>query len=298
MTAYLIFTMLLKFIFSVIILFCFNSLTVGQNQQVVVDAANNEPIEYVNVLVPKLRKGVFSNHNGNIYFNDAKITLDDTVLITHVSYQPLYFSYKNFLELDTIRMIRNSASLEEVVIKPLVNLDDYINTVHLGYFNTKYTVGGLYMRVGEQIGLRIVNKDNLHGVLTEVKLHFEKLIPNASFRVRFKKINEDKSIGDELLQGGVIIKPKKLKQIINLSEYKILLPKYGIFVFLDFLGDGKIYANRMSSPYIVYACTTNFNEYNTFNNFMDAYKWNKWNHIIRNEKNPSNVQIQIKVLHK
>ena len=131
-----------------------------------------------------------------------------------------------------------------------------------------------------------------------MKLNFEKLLPQATLRIRIKK-NDDKEIfAEDLLPNGIIIKPTRLKNTINLIGYKILLQPNGIFVEIEYLGNGNGYQNWMDAPYIIYKKTHWYKENNTYNNYMNAYKWNKWNSIIKNEKNPSNAQVQIMVLSK
>lgn len=289
--------MFLRFILLSLALFLIGKTVNAQQQKVIVDISSNEPIEYVNVLFFKQKKGVITNQKGIIVFTDSNIRSDDTIIISHVSFEPLFFLYKDFQSLDTIRMKPRLASLNEVLISPTIDLSDFNNETNIGYFQQKDD-GAFYMRAGEQLGLKIENKRKMRGLLKEVKLHFYKLVPNASFRLRIKKINEDGTIGDELIPNGVVIIPKKLKPVISLIEYGIMLPKSGIFVVIDYLGDGSNYSNRILAPPIKYTCTTRYSEQNTYTNYMDAYKWNHWKTILRNEKNPPNVQIQIKVLHK
>ena len=273
----------------------FSTITHAQQKKIVIDSLTNEPIEFVNVLSLNLRKGVISNQNGEFIFDEPKINISDTLVLSHIGYKTLYILFREFQSKDTLKLEPKQTFLSEVFVKTKSKEKKFKNKTTLGYFQHKYE-GALYMRPGEQIGLIIENKANLTGKISEVQLHFEKLVTNATFRLRIKKINKDQNIGEELLPEGIVIKPNSLKPIINLSEYDIPLTEYGVFVFIDYLGDGKNYSNRIYATPIKYALTNRHTGYNTFNNFMDAYKWNRWNVILRDEKNPQNAQIQIKVL--
>lgn len=291
----LILNMLIKF-FTPLLLFISVGLK-AQDRKVIVDASNYKPIEFVNVVAPKFRKGLISNKEGEIIWNVFGIETEDTILISHVGYEPRYFSFKNFQQIDTISLLAKSPILSEVIVEQGIDISLYKTKSTLGYFQNKND-GGIYLRPGQQLGVRIENTKNIEGLISELTLNYEKLLPHATLRILLKK-NDDKEVFEEdLLPNGIIIKPMRLKTTINLTGYKILLPPNGIFVEIEYLGDDNAYQNWMDAPYIIYKKTHKYKENNTYNNYMNAYKWNKWNSIIKNEKNPSNAQVQIKVLSK
>ena len=291
----LILEMLIK-LFTPILLFISVGLK-AQQKKVIVDASSNKPIEFVNVVAPKFRKGLISNKEGEIIWNVYEVGKEDTIWISHVSYEPRYLSFVTFQKIDTIALNAKSPTLPEVLVKQGIDISLYRNKRTLGYFQNKYA-GGIYLRPGQQLGIRINNTENIDGLISELKLNFEKLLPNATLRIRFKRNNDKEVFSEDLLPNGIIIKPTRLKTTINLTGYKILLPPNGIFVDIEYLGDGNVYQNWMDAPYIIYKKTQRYKDNNTYNNYMNAYKWNKWNSIIKNEKNPSNAQVQIIVLSK
>ncbi len=292
---YLILSMNLRFVTAILLLIS----TSGNAQQkkVIVDASNNFPIEFANVLASKLQKGVISNQYGEIIWNITQIEKGDTITISHVSYESFYILFKDFEMSDTISLHKKLESLDEVMVKKDVDFSDYKNQHTLGYFQKRYD-GGMYMRPGQQLGLRIINSENVKGILFEVKLNFDKLLPNASFRIRIKKNDNKDNFKDDLIPGGIVITPTKLRTKIDLLKFKIFIPENGFFVDIDYLGDGNNYMNWMDAPYIIYKKSHKYNESNTYTNYMDGYKWNQVNSILKNEQNPSNAQIQIKVLSK
>ncbi len=272
-------------------------ISMAQKQKFILDAASKVPIEFANVLSIKLRTGVISTEGGVIKFDDKRLIDSDTITISHVSYKPLNILYKLYIQIDTIFLSPQPDSLLMVYIKPNINTTDYQKENSFGFFSSKYN-GSLWMRYGEQVGLVIDNKDKIQGLISQVRLHFEKILPNASFRIRIKKLQDDGSFGDDLLPNGIVFKPSKMKTTIDLLEYKLLFPKNGVFVDVMYLGDGSSYPDRMNSPHIMYRLTTRKPGFKTYTNLMDAYKWNRSSIIHPKEIYPQNAQIQITVLSK
>lgn len=269
----------------------------AQEKKVFIDASNNKAIEFVNVVAPLLRNGVISNQNGEVFWNIHGLANDDTILITHVSYIPVFLSFNAFQLRDTIFLEPKFELLSDVIIKQDIDISLYRREITLGYHQNKYD-GGFYMRPGQQLGVKIENSNYIKGLITKVNLHFEKIVPNATFRIRLKKYDQNGDIGEDLLQNGILIKPMKKRTSVNLIDYKIPFYKYGVFVAVDYLGDGNAYEKWMNAPYNILKKTHKYDQYNTYSNFMDAYKWNKLSSQIRNENYPSNAQIEVEILYK
>lgn len=281
----------------IIILLIISVAVSAQEKKVFIDASTNKAIEFVNVVATQLRSGVISSQNGEVFWNIYTLANDDTILITHVSYIPVFLSFKTFQLKDTIILEPKFALLSDVVVKQDIDISLYRREITLGYYQNKYD-GGFYMRPGQQLGVKIENPINVKGFISKVNLHFEKIVPNATFRVRLKKYDQNGTIGDDLLPNGILIKPTRQKTSVNLIDFKIPIYKYGIFVAIDYLGDGNFYEKWMDAPYNILRNTHKYVQYNTYSNFMDAYKWNKLSSLIRNENNPSNAQIQVEILYK
>lgn len=280
----------------IVLFLVFISNAEAQKRIVIYDAVERRPIEFANVVVLKMKKGSISNSEGVATLAFDKIAATDTILVSHISYDPRTILYKDFELLDSIKLQPRVSSLSEVLVTSRsMNIANFRKVRSLGYLQ-RTDDGLLYMRPGEQIALALPNTDRISGFLSAVKLHFDKLLPDATFRVRLKEINNDGTWGSELIRDGVVIKPSKLREKIDLRAYSVLFPRAGVVVILDYLGDGKSYQSRMDARYCVYRLTKQHPEANTFANFMDSYHWAHWNTVLRNQQNPLNAQIQVDIL--
>ena len=128
-----------------------------QGKKVILDASSNKPIEFVNVVAPKFKKGLISNKEGEIIWNISGIEKEDTILVSHVSYEPRYLSFKNFKQIDTITLNAKFPTLSEVIVEQGIDISLYKKKNTRGYFQNKYD-GGIYLRPGQQLGIRINTK--------------------------------------------------------------------------------------------------------------------------------------------
>jgi len=144
------------------------------------------------------------------------------------------------------------------------------------------------LRPGHQIGLRIRNTENRIGYLENIRLHFDELVRNATFRIRVKKITEQGMPGEDILHNELIVQPHSLSLNLNIDSLNILFPLEGIFIGIDYVGDGNTYSSIMDAPPIKVRVTSKSSENNTFFNFMDKVDWIHY-------KNSRNIQTQITV---
>ncbi len=262
----------------------------SQKQYIILDSVTKQPIEFANIVMLQFMKGTSSGKDGKAIFRDTGIAGKDSIAITHVSYHTLYFQFDEFKNLDTILLQPKYRDITEVVV---ISSKQYTHKKNLGFFQNKLE-GLMSLRSGSQIALKIENPQNIQAVLSKVKLHFDKLVPDVRFRLRLIEINNDGSFGNDLIPNGLIFKPTTLKSSISLTEYNVFLPVNGVLICVDNLGDGKVYSSRLDEPVTSIRMTQRLSKPLTYVNYRDT-KWGIWNVAFSGYK-ISNAQIQLTIL--
>ncbi|MBX2887646.1 MAG: carboxypeptidase-like regulatory domain-containing protein [Ferruginibacter sp.] len=194
---------------------------------------NHTPLAYTNIVSVKKQNGATTNEKGEFLLKH--FDYDDTIRVTNISYYPQLISVKTLLNSDTIFLSEYTKTLDEVIATNFNNLTDEED---LGFLHLK-TNAFFDLKPGGQIAVFIEHKRKSTGWIKTVsfkaKTHGRY---KCDIRVRLMEPNAtDMSPGFDLLSENIIVAANHLKRTnnINLSKYKILMPKNGVFVALEWL---------------------------------------------------------------
>jgi hypothetical protein len=284
-----------KSVFIFFIVWCLGIEAKCQMQKVFLDVVTNQPIGYASVFFSRLQTGSVADASGIVDFPKLMVTDADTVVITHVTYNTLLLSFKEFNNADTFFLHPRADVLPDVVIAKPLNVHEFRRSVKVGLFHFKYE-SAYYLRPGQQLAVRIDNVDHLQAIISSIKLHFEKIPEDAMFRIRLREVTSAGSVGNDLIAGGIIIQPRQLTPTINVSDQYLLFPANGVFVGIDYIGDKKKYGNFMEAQPALYRLSDRSSIANTYYNFSDAHRWIRQTIIHPGFKNPQNAQAELKLL--
>ena len=214
-----------------------------------VNKNTNKPISYCTITCSNDQTGGFSDSLGIIDIQN--IINCDKILITSLGYKSEVFMVKNnpqknkdtllfFLTPDTLKLEEVQIAKDATKIK--------LVKYNLGHFNSKKEVidrtGGV---IGNTRALYIKNPTNntstkITKILYSIDGHRDPHFDNQSAMVRinlFRKAENSDAPGLPLINEDIIIRTKKgQSQIIyDVSKYNILLPKDGVFVAIQWLGE-------------------------------------------------------------
>ncbi len=214
-----------------------------------VDKNTNKPISYCTITCSNDQTGGFSDSLGIIAIQN--IINCDKILVTSLGYKSEVFMVKNNPQKtkDTLLfyLTPDTLKLEEVQIAKdatKIKLVKY----NLGHFNSKKEVidrtGGV---IGRTRALYIQNPANnsstkITKILYSIDGHRDPHFDNQSAMVRinlFRKAENSDAPGSPLVNEDIIIRTKKGQgQIVyDVSKYNILLPKDGVFIAIQWLGE-------------------------------------------------------------
>lgn len=199
---------------------------------VVVDS-NNQALPWTNIVLLNKNIGTITNEKG--LFILPIIPGSDSIKITNIAYYPKVVAVKDFRNNDTIRLTQNIPQLKEVVVRNFATYKQDIDIGIKGYPNN----GEFIFGPGQQIATYIANEQGkqgwIKGVSFKVK-NFGKCKNSMRVRLlRLDTINFKPSM--DLLDESIVIKSSALKRTnyIDLSAYKIILPKEGVFIALEWI---------------------------------------------------------------
>jgi hypothetical protein len=224
-----------------------------------VDKNTNKPISYCTITCSNNQTGGFSDSLGIIAIQN--IINCDKILVTSLGYKSEVFMVKNNPQKskDTLLfyLTPDTLKLEEVQIAKdatKIKLVKY----NLGHFNSKKEVIDGTAAIGYTRALYIKNPTNntstkITKVLYSIHGHRNPIFDYQSAMVRinlFRKAENSDAPGLPLINEDIIIITKKGQgQIIyDVSKYNILLPKDGVFIAIQWLGEltSKIKRNSVS----------------------------------------------------
>lgn len=199
---------------------------------VVVDG-NKVVLPLTNIVSLGRNVGTITNDQGQ--FSLENIANEDSIKISNIAYYSKVIAVKELRENDTIVLTENIRQLEDVIIQ---NLSKYKTETELGFYN--YSSNGEFKLIpGNQMALFIENKQGkeawIKGVTFKVK---EVGKCKNSMRIRLLRMDSTKFMPSaDILDENVIIKSSDLKKAnyIDLTTYKIVLPKEGVFVVIEWL---------------------------------------------------------------
>ena len=220
--------------FIVVFLIIIPSISFSQiNIKGIICNSKREPLLFTNIVCLKTQNGTVTNAKG--FFQLHNLNRDDTLKISNIAYYSKLVSVKILEKNDTILLNENIKTLDEVII---TNINTFRRPQDLGFINFK-TNASFDLKPGAQIAVFIENKTKRIGWIEEVSFIAKaKGKCKCGIRIRFMKPD---STGEkprtDLLNNNVIVNSDNLKKIniINLSNYKVLMPKNGVFVVLEWL---------------------------------------------------------------
>ncbi|WP_445749845.1 hypothetical protein [Polaribacter sp.] len=199
----------------------------------IVDSITKGHIEYANIKYLNSKYGTFSDSLGLIDLNEK---LSERVLISVLGYENKIIHNKNIK--DTIFLKPKTIILDEISINTENSKQDYGFHLIKGKF-----IGSSVERA--VIAVYIKNeKPNIESFISSLHFKIRKKRGNiAIIRPHLYTINTiTKTPDKELLEHNLLIKEKKEKKgviSINIFDKKILFPKEGIFVALEWVGNTK-----------------------------------------------------------
>ena len=213
-----------------------------------VDKNTNKPISYCTITCSNDQTGGFSDSLGIIAIQN--IINCDKILVTSLGYKSEVFMVKNNPQKnkDTLLfyLTPDTLKLEEVQIAKdatKIKLVKY----NLGHFNSKKEVTDRTGAIGNTRALYIKNPTNntstkITKILYSIDGRRDPLFDNQSAMVRinlFRKAENSDAPGLPLINEDIIIRTKKGQgQIVyDVSKYNILLPKDGVFIAIQWLGE-------------------------------------------------------------
>ena len=199
---------------------------------VVVDG-NKVVLPLTNIVSLGRNIGTITNDQGQ--FSLENITNQDSIKVSNIAYYSKVVAIKDLKENDTIVLSENIRQLNEVVLR---NLSKYKDETDLGYYN--YTSHGEFKLIpGNQLALFIENKQGKEAWIKGVSFKVKEVGKcKNSMRIRLLRKDSMKFMpSTDILDENVIIKSGDLKNsnYIDLTTYKIVLPKEGVFVVIEWL---------------------------------------------------------------
>ena len=193
----------------------------------------NDPLPVTNIVMLNSNNGTITNEAGE--FSLAIRNEPDSIKITNIAYYPKVIAIKDLRLTDTIILIENIKQLDAVVIK---NLSKYNQQVNLGFDN--YSSNGEFkLMPGNQIAVYIANDKNQECWIKSVSFKVKQSGKcKNSMRIRLMQMDTiTLSPSFDLLEENIIIQSSNLKKTnnVDVSDYKIMLPKEGLFVMLEWL---------------------------------------------------------------
>ena len=167
------------------------------------------------------------------------ISENDTLLIRSLGFNSAEVVLKNILNITTIefKLKPSIFQLDSIVIKP--KNSSFIKGVTLEKTQVNYRIKDY-----SQIAVYMDNDDGLKAVIQNVSFFISREgKPEAPFRIRFYELQEDGSPGRDVTKENIIVTPKKGNAWfkVDVSKYKILVPKEGYFVAMEWIFTDKKY---------------------------------------------------------
>lgn len=168
-----------------------------------------------------------------------RITENDTLLVRSLGFYTSEVILKNILTEKTIefKLKPSIFQLDSIVIKPKNN--SFLKGIYKESTKANYGV-----REWMQIAVYMDNDEGLKAIIQNVSFFISgEGKPKAPFRIRFYEQQEDGSPGRDLTQESIIVTPKKGNAWfkVDVSKYKILVPKEGYFVAMEWIFTDKKY---------------------------------------------------------
>ena len=203
----------------------------------VVVNSKKEPLQLTNIVQVNSNAGTITNEDGQFILSIASAI--DSIKITNIAYYPKLVAISDVQNSDTIVLSENIQQLNDVLLR---NFSNYKITSTLGFYN--YSNNGSFKLMPEsQLAVYIANSQGKEGWIKGVSFKVKKFGKcKNSMRIRILQMDSMKFMpAMDILDENVIINSDDLKKQnhVDLSAFKIILPKEGVFVVLEWL-----YPNR------------------------------------------------------
>lgn len=194
---------------------------------------NRHVLPFTNIVSLNRNIGTITNDQGQ--FSLENIANDDSVKISNIAYYSKVLTVKELKENDTIMLTENVRQLDEIILQ---NLSKYKTETELGFYNY-ISHGEFKLMPGNQLAIFIENKQGKEGWIKGISFKVKEFGKcKNSMRIRILKMDSVKFMPSaDILDENAIIKSSELKKAnyIDLSNYKIILPKEGVFIILEWL---------------------------------------------------------------
>jgi len=204
----------------------------------VLDAKTKEPIPYVNLSFLNTLKGTSTDETGHFFIDVPEVLLEKDVHISSLGYEEKVLKGKILAEAQNIYMEEDSFELDEVVLSETWGDSAVLNPIS----SYSLTSGFSSSSTPWVLGLYFPNIGARQKVIEKVIVFFQQqsgaLKSESKFRLRVYNVDPDTGApGEDLLRENVILNTKEEDTHVNvdLSEYKIVVPREGVYIGLEWL---------------------------------------------------------------
>jgi hypothetical protein len=223
------------FIFIVFLLILNNKILSQTISGRVLDAKTLSTAPYSTLEIKGKGIGWVTDSIGNFILEIPKdiISENDTLLIRSLGFSSTEVLLKSVLNNTSIEIkLRPSIfQLDTIIIKPKANSFIKGVTVEKAKANSGSSEWG-------QVAVYMDNEDEVKGIIQNVSFFISSRgKPKAPFRIRFYERQDDGSPGRDLIQENIIATPQKGNMWfkVDVSKYKIIVPKEGYFVAMEWI---------------------------------------------------------------
>ena len=199
----------------------------------VVADSKKQMLPLSNIVLLNKNAGTITDENGGFNLSNALIT--DSIKISNVAYFPKVVAIKDLKNNDTIFLTENIREIDNVVIRDIQNYKQEFTLGMNGYPNN----GSFSLIPGNQIATYIANDQDKEGWVKGVSFKVKDFGKcNNSIRLRLLQLDTiTLKPSNDLLDQNILIKSSDLKKsnYIDLSNYKIFMPKEGLFILLEWI---------------------------------------------------------------
>ena len=199
---------------------------------VVVDE-DNTILPMSNIVFINKNVGTISDEKGE--FNLSKISVEDSIKITNIAYCPKVISLSDLQKNDTVKLKKNIHQLQDVVIR---DFSKYSKEINIG-FNNYPNNGEFKFGPGQEIATYITNENSHEGWIKGIGFRVKDFGKcKNSLRIRLLQLDTiNFKPSTDVLEETLLVQSSDLKRInyIDLSGYKIILPKEGVFIVLEWI---------------------------------------------------------------
>jgi hypothetical protein len=210
----------------------------SQIRGVIKDSISGEPIPFVNIWVENETIGTTSEVNGSFSLD---IKEEKVLIFSALGYETKKSSSKT----DLILLKPKVFELNEVIIEQ----PKFKKEIEIGNFNKPlgYHISGDL----EWSNAKFFKYETTYEktkFVKKIKITTRSKVNNAKFKIRIFSVNKEGSPEDDLLYEDIIVTVKKgkRKNVIDISNFKLIFPEEGLFIAYEVL---KIESNKYIFEY-------------------------------------------------